>query len=105
MTPDGQLIDLTADDLKDWISYGTKGKKCPRPLFTGAEIDKLLFDAFMQKKHAVAVRPYVSIYPVCPPAHYPAPLPGPFVPFAELPKPRGADGLFPDERFSTTASE
>jgi hypothetical protein len=103
MNPDGQLIDVTADDFKHWISYGTKGKKCPPPAHTGSEIDKLLFDAFMAKKHAVVVRPYVSIYPVCPPANYPAPLPGSFVPFAELPKPRGADGLFPDERSATAA--
>ncbi|MGZ5009681.1 MAG: hypothetical protein ACXV74_01830 [Methylobacter sp.] len=103
MIPDGHIIDVSADDFRDWISYGTKGKKCPRPLHSGAEIDKLLFDGFMRKKYAIEERPYVSVFPVCPPANYPAPLPGSFVPFAELPKPRGADGLFPDERRATAA--
>ncbi|MDO9141113.1 MAG: hypothetical protein Q7U38_12395 [Methylobacter sp.] len=49
---------------------------------------------------------YVSPFPVCPPAGYPAPMESlnRGVPLSQLPQPRGADGLFPDERSSATAT-
>lgn len=79
------IIDITVDDL---LAYAAKMQD-------------------FHKSKAFVPLAYVSPFPVCPSAGYPAPRESLFigVPLSQLPQPRGADGLFPDERRRATAAK
>jgi len=58
------------------VRCGTSGNYfyVPEPHYSKTDIDNMLWAAYQRNRNAVVERPYVSIYPVCPPANYPEPL-------------------------------